>query len=230
MHMKKSLILGCILCATALNIANSWASEEKEKNKNHYKLTYKISITNLTPGQPVTPLMAATHRPGMSFFNAGDAPTPELAILAETGNGNPMATRLNNTQGYGDVQVGASGTAPGETTMMTITANSDRNHVSFGAMLGNTNDAFIALRDVKLPKGKRVVTYYADTYDAGSETNDESCGTVVGPACGGEGFSPNDVGEGFMHIHNGIHGIGDLDPAIYDWRNPAAQIVIQRMN
>ncbi|CAH1201327.1 hypothetical protein NTGBS_440050 [Candidatus Nitrotoga sp. BS] len=32
------------------------------------------------------------------------------------------------------------------------------------------------------------------------------------------------------HIHNGIHGIGGLDTTIYDWRNPAAQIVIKRMN
>ncbi len=28
------------------------------------------------------------------------------------------------------------------------------------------------------------------------------------------------------HIHAGIHGIGDLDPARRDWRKPVAQITI----
>lgn len=230
MHIKKSLFVGCILCATALNIANSWASDDKDKDKSKGKITYQISITNLTPGQPITPLMVATHRPGISFFKAGDEPTPELASLAEAGNGNPMATLLIATQGYSDAQVGAGGSWPGETTMMTITADTGMDHVSLGAMLGNTNDAFIALRDVELPKGKHAVTYYADGYDAGTETNDESCSTVPGPACGGAALSPEDDGEGFVHIHNGIHGIGGLDTTTYDWRNPAAQIVIKRMN
>jgi len=46
--------------------------------------------------------------------------------------------------------------------------------------------------------------------------------------CGGVGGSPGIGGEGFVHIHAGIHGIGDLLPARYDWRNPVAKVVIQR--
>jgi len=224
MHIKKTLFVGCILCATVLNIANSWASESG------HKTTYQITITNLTFGQPIAPLMAATHRPGISFFTAGDAPTPELATLAEAGDGNPMAALLITMQGYSDAQVGAGGTGPGMTTTMTITARNRIDHLSLGAMLVNTNDAFIALRDVKLPKTKQAVTYFADVYDAGSETNDESCSNIPGPACGGAALSPEDDGEGFVYIHNGIHGIDMLDAAMYDWRNPAAQIVIKRMN
>jgi len=72
---------------------------------------------------------------------------------------------------------------------MIIQAQSGSDHMSLGAMLGNTNDAFIALRDVALPKGSHNVTYFANTYDAGSETNGESCSTIPGPACGGEGLS-----------------------------------------
>ena len=68
----------------------------------------------------------------------------------------------------------------------------------------------------------------APAYDAGSETNDELSSTVAG--LGGEGYSPNDSGEGFVHIHNGVHGIGDLVAATMDWRNPVAQIAIERMN
>lgn len=35
--------------------------------------------------------------------------------------------------------------------------------------------------------------------------------------------------EGFIHIHSGIHGIADLEPSLYDWRNPAATVTIQRI-
>jgi hypothetical protein len=29
-----------------------------------------------------------------------------------------------------------------------------------------------------------------------------------------------------VHISSGIHGIGNLQPASYDWRNPVARIKI----
>jgi hypothetical protein len=35
--------------------------------------------------------------------------------------------------------------------------------------------------------------------------------------------------EEYVHIHSGIHGIGDLDPAEFDWRNPVATIRIQKV-
>jgi hypothetical protein len=220
MHATTSLFAGFMLCTTVLAATTSWAEDDKD--------TYKLIITNLTPGQPIAPVMAATHRQGLSFFTAGEAPMPELANLAEAGDGQPMAAKLITLPGYGDAQVGAVGTGPGQTTTMTITARHGTDHLSLGAMLGNTNDAFIALRDVELPKGRQSVTYMADAYDAGTETNDESCSTVPGPACGGVALSPGDSGEGFVFIHNGIHGIGGLNAAVYDWRNPAAQIEVMR--
>jgi len=79
------------------------------------------------------------------------------------------------------------------------------------------------------------VYYYADGYDAGSEENDESAGTV-GTADGdnspniGDGINTN--GEGYIHVHAGIHGIGGaggLLPEIYDWRNPVVEVKIQRI-
>ena len=221
MRMNKSLASGLIFCAVAFFSTNSWADGSMK--------TYHIEVTNLTPGQPISPVMAATHNTGMSFFQAGAAPTPELAELAEAGNANPLADLLMMTPGYSDVQIAASAIGPGETISIMITTSSGKKSLSLGAMLVNTNDAFIALRDVALPKGMQKVTYFADVYDAGSETNNESCSAIPGPACGGAALSPDDDGEGFVHIHNGIHGMGELNPAIHDWRNPAAQIVISRM-
>jgi len=221
MRKSTSLLAGCLLGTAVLAATNVSADD---------MTTYKITITNLTRGQPIAPAMAATHSPGMSFFQVGNAPSPELASLAEAGNGHPMAALLMGTPGYSDAQVAASGIGPGKTITLMVSARRGTDHLSLGAMLGNTNDGFAALRDVELPKEHQALTYMADGYDAGSETNDESCNTVPGPACGGAALSPEDSGEGFVHIHSGIHGTGGLNAAIYDWRNPVAQVVIERMN
>ena len=191
-------------------------------------ISYKITVTNLTRGQPLAPIMATSHQAGLSFFTLGEAPSDELAMLAEAGNGKPMAAKLLTTPGFIDAQVSSGGlTFPGKSTSLMLNAMKEKNHVSVGAMLGATNDAFFAISDMALPKEKGAVTYYAAAYDAGSETNDELSSTVAG--LGGEGYSPYDSGEGFVHVHSGIHGIGDADPAVLDWRNPVAKIVIERM-
>lgn len=219
MRKKTSLFVGCLLSASMLAATNSWADD---------MVTYKITITNLTHGQPLAPVMAATHKPGISFFEVGQPPSDELAMLAEAGNGKPMADKLVAMHGVSDAQISTMGlTFPGKSTTMMVTATRGANHVSIGAMLGATNDAFFAVSDVALPKNRETTTYMADAYDAGSETNDELRSTVAG--LGGEGYSPNDSGEGFVHIHNGIHGVGDAIPADLDWRNPVAKIVIERV-
>jgi hypothetical protein len=71
-------------------------------------------------------------------------------------------------------------------------------------------------------------------YDAGSERNDELCASIPGPdffECGGPGGGSQVEGgeEGFVHVHSGIHGVGDLVPAERDWRNPVARISITRI-
>ncbi len=219
MRQMTPMLVGCLLSASLL-AANTSSADDL--------LMYKVTITNLTPGQPIAPVLAATHRSGMSFFEAGQAPSDELAMLAEAGNGKPMAAKLLATPGVSDAQVSTTGlTFPGKTTTMMISARRGTEHVSVGAMLGATNDAFMAIADMDLPRERDTVTYMADAYDAGSETNDELSATVAG--LGGEGYSPNDSGEGFVHIHNGIHGVGNLNAAKFDWRNPVAEIVIQRI-
>ncbi|MGH8760210.1 MAG: hypothetical protein ACREVW_11970, partial [Burkholderiales bacterium] len=67
----------------------------------------------------------------------------------------------------------------------------------------------------------------------GSERNDELCASIPGPEfaeCGGPGGGGKPEGdeEGYVHIHAGIHGIGDLPPEVRDWRNPVARIVVRR--
>ncbi len=226
MKIHAKLILSAASSIFALLPVASFASSYHEE---HSKMReYEVTITNLTLGQPIAPLLVVTHKPGKPFFVAGSAPTEGLDALAEAGNGAVVAEALESSPYVHDTEIGAGGTPPASSSTV-IVHGKPGDHVSVGAMLGNTNDAFVGLADVNLPHGKQVKTYMAPAYDAGTETNDESCATVPGPACGGEALSPFDQGEGFVTIHNGIHGIGGLDPSVHGWLNPAAKIVIRRV-
>jgi hypothetical protein len=101
-------------------------------------------------------------------------------------------------------------------------------------MLIPTNDGFFALNGVRGPSGDEVLTLFSPAYDAGSEVNDELCASIPGPnftECSGPGGGGKPTGgeEGYVHIHAGIHGIGDLNASMRDWRNPVAQITIRRI-
>lgn len=105
-------------------------------------------------------------------------------------------------------------------------------------MLIPTNDRFFAVNGHPGPDGRQVVTLYSPAYeyspayDAGSERSDETCAFHFWPffvECGGGGGGGQPVGgeEGYVHIHAGVHGTGNLNAAERDWRNPVAQITIR---
>ena len=79
---------------------------------------------------------------------------------------------------------------------------------------------------MKLPNKHR--STLAPGYDGGSEINDELCANIPGPHCGGAAFSDDD-GEGYVHIHPGIFGVGDLQASEHDWKNPIAKITVRRI-
>ncbi len=69
----------------------------------------------------------------------------------------------------------------------------------------------------------------SSAYDAGSEENNEDGAFIPGPPFGCCGGRATDGAEGFVHIHSGVHGIADLAPEVYDWRNPTAMIRVTRI-
>jgi hypothetical protein len=100
-------------------------------------------------------------------------------------------------------------------------------------MLIPTNDGFIALGSAG-PFGRRLRSTYAPAYDAGTEVNDELCASIPGPdyvECGGPGGggAPDGGEEGFVRIHEGMHGVGDFVAATRDWRNPVAKVSVRRV-
>lgn len=51
---------------------------------------------------------------------------------------------------------------------------------------------------------------------------------MPGPACpsNSTNIRADTNSEGFIHVQRGVHGVGDLAAADYDWRNPVAEVVV----
>lgn len=190
---------------------------------------YQITITNLTYAQAFTPALAVSHKEGHPVFAPGQVASTELEAVAEGGDTGPLATLLENSDDNWAIASSEGLLMPGESVTISLEAKKEFRYVSLVSMLIPTNDAFIGLNSIRLPKNPRKPEMLmVPAYDAGTEENDESCAHIPGPVCGGEGMSA-EGGEGYVAVHRGIHGIADLSADIYDWRNPAAMIVIERM-
>ncbi len=215
-----ALSLGTVLCCTLLG-----APAHAQR--------FKVTVTNLTSGETFTPIMVASHKAGVKLFTLGAPASVELEQVAEAGDLAALEASLRSNGAVLKVVDSGAPLPPGKSATLMVEARGPFDHVSVVSMLVPTNDAFFALNGANGPNFfKRTVVFYSPAYDAGTEANDEVCANIPGPptVCTGEGFNPSRDGDGdFVHIHSGIHGIGDLSAATYDWRNPVARIEITRV-
>lgn len=192
--------------------------------------TYSVTVTNLTKSNAFTPLLGVTHSSAIALFEGGQEASPELADMAESGNIAPLTAVLDGLSAVGATGATVGLLSAGDSVTFEVQGSNRLSSFSVVAMILPTNDSFVALNGVELPKSRnKTVTYHAKAYDAGSETNTEICSDIPGPMCGGAGLSPSDSGEGFVHIANGIHGVGDLSPSMYTWDGTVAEIQITRV-
>lgn len=189
--------------------------------------TYEVTITNATKGQPLAPGLVIVHDSGYALFEIGDAPSFELAIMAETGDPHDLESTVPGAHDTAFVLGAHGGIAlPSEFNSVEIT--SDGGYFTAVGMLAATNDAFYAVRGVKLPE-TGAITVYAPAYDAGSEANNEKSGDVPASRLGNSkdaGTNAGD-GEGYIHIHSGIFDVGQLKPWVHGWNNPVVAITIE---
>jgi hypothetical protein len=212
---------------------------------------YRVTITNATPGQPVAPSVIATHTDAFSLFELGPAPMEgdagydyyfALATMAETGYPFLVLDQVAASHGVWEAVPLPTDRSPpvllpSESNSIDISASGNARYLSAVAMLGATNDGLYAVRGAPLPKGiGDTVRVFAHAYDAGSEANAESPDTVGALGATddnpltGEGINTN--GEGYIHVHGGIHGVGGpngLAPAVYDWRDPVVEVTVERI-
>lgn len=231
--MRHTAFLAGLIVVSALGAGAVVHAGDRERS-----LQFAVTVTNLTRGQTFTPVLVASHREGVTLFTPGQAPSPELAVLAEEGDVAPLTALLLSSPlvravaNSGAPPGGFVG--PGQSKIVVVDGGRGADHISVTAMLIPTNDGFFGLNGVRAPRGSEVLSYLSPAYDAGSERNDELCASIPGPfftECGGPGGGAQPAGgeEGYVHIHAGIHGVGDLEASARDWRNPVALITIRRV-
>ena len=195
--------IACYWCVVATGLAGSVVGAEE----------FTLSIENIGV-QPLTPIFVATHDATFDIFDEGTAATPELVAIAEGGMTGPMEALAASAPGVFDFAIGDF-ILPGESTVVTVSADACHPYLSFASMLPVTNDGFIgaSLGDnaLDLFRDGFATPYdftlsYLEVWDAGSEVNTESAMDV--PALGGAG-SPDESGV-ITRPHVGILGIGDI--------------------
>ena len=231
MKFYKAMIISSLL-VSATAFADGYGNYFGKKSAK--PRNYAVTITNITSGQSFTPVIVATHKPGVAFFELGAAPSADLADLAEGGATDGLQMTLDSmpddvmeTATSGLTPDGNPLIDPGESVTVMISGSRHFNRLSLAGMLLPTNDSFVAIDSIALPN--RSSASLALAYDAGSEMNDELCVSIPGPHCGGAPFSAG-LAEGYVHISRGISGEGDLSASSYDWRNPVAKVSIVRVD
>jgi len=194
---------------------------------------FKITITNLSPNV-LSPTAFITHNAGFDLFDEGSAASPEVQLLAETGNNTGVLGLASLSASVLDYAAATGGVLhQGSSGMALIDADAAHPLLTFMAMMGVSNDGFIggttgdspiSLFSGNTPQGGTYIISPADVWDAGTEVNDELATSV-----GALGAGPTDgVDEnGVIHKpHPGILGIGDI-PISFNWTGgPVARINI----
>lgn len=221
MHFFRTSILTAAAALTA--------SAAVQAGGHGHSVTYSVTVTNITKAVQFTPIVSASHTRAIALFELGQPAGSPLADVAESGDITALAAVLEDSEAVAGTAATEGLLQPGDSVTFEIMSSRRTRGFSLAAMVLPTNDTFVALDTVALPRYGTVV-YHASAYDAGTEPNDESCANIPGPFCGGEGRSPDDSNaEGFVHVANGIHGIADVPVQTYDWRGPVAEVMITRV-
>lgn len=159
------------------------------------------------------------------LYMRGKESSVELATLAENGDPSALVNYYSEADGVLSAIATSGPTNGGQTLTIEVTTTSKYPLVTIASMAINTNDCFVALNGVYLMPGMVLDT---PGLDAGSEENNESCSSIPGPDCAGAdtpGNTADGNGEGFVHVHRGVIGVGDL-PLDTDWRNPMMRVAV----
>ena len=241
-----ALTLGStVLAASALSGAAGVAAAEMEG-----EASYRVTITNLAVGQPLTPPLVVLHGAEASLVEAGAPASDGLQQLAENGNPQVLVDALTGAEGVGAVTVGdhpiVAGGVPGAAEVpsvatLELSGPAEAGLISIASMLICTNDGFSIVHDAPLPAevGESAV-FYSDAYDAGTEVNTESFADLVPPCQGlvgvsgeaeGAGASNPGLAEGgVVAAHAGIAGEADLDAMTHGVAANPALVVVERIS
>ncbi|QFU21041.1 spondin domain-containing protein [Shewanella eurypsychrophilus] len=220
------------LSACSDNDTGSMPTPEPEPAPNPTQ-DYRVTVTNLTANQPMSPMALITHQTRFTPWVTGEAANLTLETLAESGDSAGFA----NLDGVDALVTGEAALAPGMKQSFDLTlTDSESSSFSLLTMLVNTNDAFAGVNSFSLAglEVNMIKKFSSIAYDAGTEANSEAKGTIPGPADGGEGFNPirDDVDR--VYAHSGVISSDDglsssVLSASHRFDNPVLAISIERL-
>jgi len=234
---KHYFLTGAILLSLGLSACSD--DDDPAMPSTPLEASYTVTVTNITNGQPLTPLAVILHESTFESWTLGAAASLGLENLAESGDPTVFVTESFISPGVVDTAASSSGAfGPGAQKSVSITVPYSADlHLSVATMLANTNDAFTGVNNWKI--GDLAVgdsaTILAKVYDAGTEKNTESSSTMPGPAAGGEGFNSARDDIDVITIHPGVvttdDGLtGSALNESHRWLNSAAKIMVLRSN
>jgi hypothetical protein len=217
--------LTALLAVLMLFTAGAALAQEEENTT-----TFLVTIRNITGNQIISPPVVVSHSLLTKVFRLGRPASPEVAAIAEDADASGLMALVANDPEVLEMVVAEGGPVPpGQSRTLEIHASHRYPLLSMLGMLVTTNDAFFGVESLSLNNAPRVTRFTAPAYDAGSEANNESCAFIPGPPCGNPGVRATGGAEGFIHVHPGIHGVGDLAASAWDWRNPVVHITVVRL-
>ncbi len=238
-HYRSQLMLGIMGSLLILSACNNGGSSDHNnggmtETPTPSTFSYQIEVTNLTYGQPMSPIAVILHDEGQ-FWQVGQSASLALETLAESGD-NAMLLQdgavLASQSGQGILMPGMT-----ETISVSLTDNHPE-LFSLATMLVNTNDAFtginaMSLTDLRVGESISVMT---SSYDAGTEKNTEWMSTIPGPASGGTGEGFNEMRDDLdiVAMHPGVVTSDDGLPdsvltQAHRFDNPTLKVTISRL-
>lgn len=231
--MSKTVKTSLLLMALAPALFLSGCKHDKEM------VSYRITLSNLTNHQPLSPLAVVLHKAGYQSWQTGAAASSGLEKLAEGGDTTDFLAAADANKKVYTSAAGNGLILPGASDSVELEAKvkeDDHLQLSLATMLVNTNDAFAgvaahALDDLEVGESQR---FYVHAYDAGTEGNSETAATIPGPAGGGEGYNSARDDVDFVSIHAGVVTADDglstsaLDES-YRFNGPVAMVTVTRM-
>jgi hypothetical protein len=210
---------------------------------------YRVTITNLSDGQPLSPPILVTHSTAADVFTVGESSSASVQAIAENGDNSILSSSLASNAEVGAMVEASAPLVPADdpggsgfsdTVTLEISARADTQYLSAAMMLICTNDGFTGLDTVDVPENiGDVLMYEGNAYDAGTEVNTEDFIDLVPPCQGLIGVMTEDEGSGMsqqqtiesgtINMHTGIVGDVDLQLDAHGFSNPIISIMIERI-
>lgn len=195
-----------------------------------------VTITNATKNIYFTPLLVAAHSDSVFLFRSGETASAEIEAMAEGGDISGLSSVATNAGAVVAEDPAGGILDPGQQATASLdTGNADR--LTITAMLLPTNDGFVGLDSWAIPSAPGTYTISLNSYDAGTEANDELAASMPNPpfinfGSGGTGVETT-VTNNKVHIHPGNlgdsdpnGGLSDISSTTYRWLNPVAIVTV----